>query len=231
MQNSDTDSRPPDRRTNARPASPWFRRLVCLHCALCISHFGSPAHAQQLIDKVLARVGTSAVTQTDVRAALGLGLVDVRPGEDRDTVALQRTIDRQLLLDEVARFPPPVPPAEAVAGEVAAMKSHAGADLAGLLVSTGHDDETLQELARDTLRVRAYVAQRFGTAAQVTEDEARKYYDDHPDEFTRNGTTVPFEEAEATARQRASAERLRTTIDRWIGDLRTRAEVVIVGGR
>jgi len=216
--------------TNVTGASAWLRCVCILYFAFCILQYNVHIHAQQqLVDRVLARVGTSAVTLTDVRAALGFGLIEVRPGEDSDAVALQRAIDRQLLLDEVARFPPPMPSAEAVAGEVAAMKSRAGGDLDGLLASTGLDDETLQERARDTLRVRAYVAQRFGTAAQVTEDEGRKYYDGHPDEFTRNGTIVPFEEAEATARQRASAERLQTTIDRWIGDLRMRAEVVIVG--
>ena len=42
-------------------------------------------------------------------------------------------------------------------------------------------------LARETLRIRAYIAQRFGTSAQVNEDEARKYYEEHPAEFTRDG--------------------------------------------
>jgi hypothetical protein len=32
------------------------------------------------------------------------------------------------------------------------------------------------------------------------------------------------------ARQRASADRLRGTLDQWIRDLRMRSEVVIVGG-
>jgi hypothetical protein len=73
------------------------------------------------------------------------------------------------------------------------------------------------------------MSQRFGASAQVTEDEARKYYADHPGEFTRNGVLLVFEEAEPEARQRASAERLRVTIDQWIRDLRSRAEVVIVG--
>jgi len=40
---------------------------------------------------------------------------------------------------------------------------------------------------------------------------------------------MPVEEAESSARQRASTERLRVTIDQWVRDLRMRAEVVIVG--
>jgi hypothetical protein len=185
--------------------------------------------AAQLIDRVLARVGTNAVTLTDVRAALGLGLVEMTAGNDQPTAAVQRLIDRQLVLDEVARFPPSEPSEAEVAQEVTAMKSKAGSGLDALMTATGLDEARLQQLARETLRSRAYIAQRFGTSAQVTEDEARKYYEEHPDEFMRDGVRMSFEEAETLARQRASAERLRATIDQWIRDLRTRAEVVIVG--
>jgi hypothetical protein len=198
-----------------------------LQFAFCISHYSVHAQAQ-LIDRVLARVGTSAVTLTDVQAAVGLGLVEVRPGEDREETTLQRTIDRRLVLAEVTRFPPTEPDAQAVAAQVAAMRARAGAGLETLATSAGLDEEKLADLARETLRIDAYIGQRFGTTAQVTEEEVRRYYDDHPDEFVRDGVRVPFEEIEATVRQRASAERLRATIDRWISDLRTRAEIVIV---
>jgi hypothetical protein len=205
------------------------RFALCLHLAFCILNHAGTANAQQLLDRVLARVGTNAVTMTDVRAALELGLIEVKPGEDGQAVALDRTIDRQLQLSEVARFTPPEPPAEAVAEEVAAMKARAGARLDALLAANGLDEARLQQLARETLRIRAYIAQRFGTNVQATEDEARKYYEEHPDEFTRDGVRMAFEDAEVSARQRASSQRLRTTIDQWVRDLRTRAEVVIVG--
>jgi hypothetical protein len=200
-----------------------------LHFAFCISHYGVQLNAQQLLDKVLARVGTTAITLIDVRAAVGLGLVEVPPGETGEAAGLQRVIDRQIVLNEVARFAPPEPAAADVAAQVAAMKSHAGASYDRLAASAGLDEARLQEMARQTLRIRAYTSQRFGTMAQVTEDEARKYFDDHPEQFTRDGVRLSFEQAAAAARQRASAERLRTTIDQWMRDLRARADVVIVG--
>jgi (p)ppGpp synthase/HD superfamily hydrolase len=109
------------------------------------------------------------------------------------------------------------------------MKMRAASGLSALMTSTGLDEARLQLLARETLRIRAYIAQRFGTSVQVTEDEARKYYEEHPAEFTRDGVLMPFEGAESLARQRASAERLRATIDQWVRDLRMRSEVVIPG--
>lgn len=198
--------------------------MLCLHSAFCILHFAVSLNAQQLIDRVLARVGSNAVTMSDVRAEVGLGLVQ---GTD-ERARLQGAIDRQLVLDEAARFPPPEASPEAVADEVAAMKSHAGADLPALMTAAGLDESRLQQIARETLRIRAYLSQRFGTTAQVTEDEVRRYYDEHPAEFTRDGVRLSFEDAETTARERASGERLRATIDSWIGGLRMRAEVVLV---
>ena len=199
-----------------------------LYLAFCMSICTVAANAQQLIDRVLARVGTTAVTMTDVRIALGLDLVEAT-GENPQSVALERTIDRQLQLNEVARFAPPEPSVAAVQEEIASMKMRAGTNLSALMTSTGLDEARLEQLARETLRIRAYIAQRFGTTVQVTEDEARKYYEQHPAEFTRDGVRMPFEQAETQARQRASAERLRATLDQWVRDLRMRAEVVIVG--
>jgi hypothetical protein len=213
-----------------RSPVPGLRSALVLLSAFCLVHHAQP-HAQQLLDRVLARVGTTAITLTDVRAAVGLGLVEVKPGENAEAVGLERVIERQIVLNEVARFPPPEPTAAEVAEQVAAMRVHAGPSYDRLAASAGLDETRLQELARQTLRVRAYTTQRFGTTAQVTEDEARKYFDDHPELFTRNGARLSFEQAATAARQRASAERLRITVDQWIRDLRARADVVIVGGR
>jgi hypothetical protein len=208
----------------------WIRVAMCLHSAFCILNYSLPVHAQQLIDRVLARVGTHAVTMTDLRIAVEVGLVEIPPGQDRQAASLQATIDRQLLLDEVARFSPPEPAPAAVATEVATMKARAGAGLDALTAGTGLDEARLQQLARETLRIRAYIAQRFAASSQVTEDEARKYYEEHAGEFTRDGARRSFEEAEGDVRSRAAAERLRTIVDQWTRDLRMRADVVIVGG-
>jgi hypothetical protein len=184
------------------------------------------ASAQQLLDKVLARIGSSAITLSDVRAAAGLALVDAKTPDD--PAALSQVIDRQLMLMEVARFPPAEPSAAAIDQQVEAMKKRAGPALAELMKSTGLDEARLRDLARDALRIQAYIMQRFGTIAIVGEDDARRYYDDHKAQFTRNGQLIPFEDAEAEARRLASAARLQESIAQWVRDLRMRAEVVVV---
>jgi hypothetical protein len=185
-----------------------------------------PAAAQQLLDRVVARVNGIAITLTDVHAAIGLGLVDATGGEDPQAAATRQMIDRQLILGEVARFSPPEPDAAAVDREVAALKERAGPRLEALVRSTGLDEERIRDLARDNLRIRAYLDQRFGTNVQVSEEEVEQYYRGHPEEFTRNGVLESFEEAAPLARERASALRRSALVAQWLRDLRARAEVL-----
>ena len=200
-------------------------RVVWLLVASCML-WPSSLHAQQLLDRVLARVGGVAITQSDVDAALALGIVEAEPGQDRFASGTRQLIDRQLLLAEVARFPPPEPSDERIAEAVARMRERAGASFDAVMKRTGLDEQRVRQLARDSLRIQAYVEQRFGTTAQVGTQEARDYYDAHRQEFARDGVVPAFEEIEPAARQAAAADRRRRTITQWIADLRTRGDVV-----
>jgi len=187
----------------------------------------SPARAQQLLDRVLARIDGAPLTLTDVQAAIGLGVVQVPPGADAMAAGTQLMIDRQLELTEVQRFPPPEPDPTPVAREAARLKMNAGARLAALMQSTGLTEQRISDIARDNLRIAAYLDQRFGTVVQASHEDVATYYRTHEAEFTRGGDTIPFEEAEPTARQRVSNERRRATVEQWIRDLRSRADVAI----
>jgi hypothetical protein len=187
--------------------------------------------AQQLLDRVVARVGGTAITQTDVMAALALGVVEADAGGDRMQSAMRRLIDRRLMLDEVARFPPPEPAETAIAEQLARMKAAAGTQYDEVLRRAGLDEPRVRQLARDTLRLQAYIDQRFGTMGQVTPHEVRNYYDTHRAEFTRNDALLPFEQVEAAARQLAGADRRRRMVAQWLEDLRDRGEVVEVSPR
>jgi len=198
--------------------------LFILHFAFCILNY-STADAQQLLDRVLARIGTEAITQTDVEALVEFGLIEAR--SPTVPAAVQQAIDRLLILKEVTRFPSAGPPAADVEQQLAAMKARVGDRLGQMLQITGLDEDRLRGLARDTLRIRSYLQQRFGFA-QVGEEEARKYFEAHREEFTRNGMPLTFEEAAAEARQRAAATRVQGAVSLWLQDLRVRSDVALV---
>ena len=150
--------------------TPCLRASVaCLLAVICVP----PAlTAQQLLDQVVARVGTTAITKTDVDAAVAFGIVESKPAPDgRDP--LKQMIDRRLMLAEVNRFRPPEPAEAPVAELVAKMKATAGADLAAVMKRTGVDEKRLTELARETLRLQSYVQQRFGNAARAEQQMER----------------------------------------------------------
>jgi hypothetical protein len=199
--------------------------MFCLHFVLCLLNY-STADAQQLLDRVLARIGTEAITQTDVEALVEFGLIEAR--SPTMPAAVQQAIDRQLILKEVARFPSAGPPPADVEQQLAVMKARVGDRLGQMLQITGLDEDRLRGLARDTLRIRMYLQQRFGMANQVGEDEARKYFEAHREEFTRNGMPLTFEEAAAEARQRAAVTRVQGAVSVWLQDLRVRSDVALV---
>jgi len=166
------------------------------------------------------------ITLTDVQAAIGLGVIQVGSG-DPIAEGTQQMLDRQLELTEVQRFPPPEPLPDAIARETARLKMNAGPRLPMLMQSTGLTEQRIGDVARENLRIAAYLDQRFGTTVQVSDEEVAAYFRTHEAEFTNAGGVVPYEDAEPIARQRASGERRRAIISQWIRDLRSRADVTV----
>jgi hypothetical protein len=173
-----------------------------------------------LVDRVVARVNGTALLLSDVRTATAVGVVS---GPDDE--ATERTIERVLLLAEVARFPPPEPSDGAVDAEEARLMAAAGPAVGSLLESMGLPASTVRVMARDSLRIQAYLDQRFGLTIPLTDDQVFEYYRTHQDAFRRNGVLAPFEEAEVDARRLAALERRAATVAQWVRDLRQRAEV------
>lgn len=196
-----------------------------MHLVALLALAGIAQGSAQLLDRVVARVDGAAITLSDVNAALELGVIEAPADERRQAEAIERLIERQLMLAEVARFAPAEPAPAALDREVEAMLGHAGDRLDAVIDATGVDRPRIRETARDTLRIEAYLNQRFGATVQVSDAEVLQYYRARPAEFTRDGTLTPFDEAEPLARERAAAERRAATIAQWLEDLRARADI------
>lgn len=207
----------------------WVRDRWLLATVMSLMLASPQLEAQQLLDRIVATVDGVAVTLTDMRMAIGLRLIAATG--DADPAAVAQMVDRQLVLAEVIRFPPPEPPAEAVEAELTKLRAAAGSALPELMRTTGLEEARLRELARDVVRGDSYITQRFGLSAQVSDDEAEQYVAVNQAVFTRNGVRMPLDEALPLARQRLAAERRQAAVDRWLQDLRVRARIVIPRGR
>jgi hypothetical protein len=188
-----------------------------------------PVYAQDVLDRVLARVSGDPITLSDVRAAIRLGVVEPPEGVDPILSGLRLLVERRLVLAEVTRFAPGEPDPLMLNGEVDAMIARAGGKtgIAELERTTGIGEAQVREVARDNLRIQAYLNQRFGASVQPTDEEVGQYYRMHLDDFRNaNGVVRPFVEAEPVARQRAAAERRNAVIFQWMRELRQRGDVV-----
>ena len=140
----------------------WLFIFAALSASVLFVTFAVDIAAQQqILDRVVARIGSTALTQTDVEAAVEFGIVDPKAGDP-----LKQMIDRKLMLAEVNRFPPPDPDMRVVQDLMVRMKAAAGADVNSVMRRTGVDDKRLSELARETLRLQSYIQQRFGNSTR-----------------------------------------------------------------
>jgi hypothetical protein len=118
----------------------------------------------EIIDRALAAIGSVVITQSEVTAALDLGLVKVDTRDDQIAAALSQVIDRQLMLVEVDRYAPPEPSPAAIAAWMQTVRDRFGSAEAydAALRRTGFDEKRLRQQARMMLRIEAYLDQRFG---------------------------------------------------------------------
>jgi hypothetical protein len=204
----------------------WMKKpaLACVaQCVLLMTVVGVNA---EVIDRILAVVDGVVITLSDVAAASALGLVPEDNSDDRTGAVLARLINRQLILGEVDRYAPSEPSNERIEQELQSIRSRfASTDAYNVaLTRLGLDDKRLRQTVRDSLRIRAYLEQRFAVPSPGDE-ELRRYYREHSQEFTKDGQTVPFETARAQIEETLVTARREMLVDEWVNGLRRRADI------
>jgi hypothetical protein len=139
---------------------------AALACALTVG-VGAGAALAEVVDRVLAVVGGELIMLSDVNAARDLGLVTPGPVGDPIREVLSRLIDRELQVAEVERYAPREPTSEEVDAEMQIVRTRFASQEAfdAVLARSGIDLQRLRERLREDLRIRAYLDQRFSTAA------------------------------------------------------------------
>ena len=183
-----------------------------------------------LIDRILAVVSGGLILKSDAEAAIRLGLVTPPAGTDRLQGALDRLIERRLMLIEVDRYGPPEPTLAEIDDAIRQIDARVGSGerMDAILRESGMSVDQLRIWARDDLRIRAYLQQRFGNQIVPTDDDVVQFYKSHAADFTRGGTLRPFAEVREEARQALIAERRALLTREWLSGLRRRAEVNVL---
>lgn len=176
----------------------------------------------ELIERTLAIVGDAVVTRTDVAMADALQLF--ADGAVPEGATLTRVIDRQLMLQEVARFAPAEPAADQVRARLDAVRARAGGESAvtAALVQAGRESADLEAWVRDDLRLAAYLDQRFASAGAPAEADLAAWVSAHPADLAGLSPV----DAQRTARDRVARARRADLIADWLADVRRRVDVV-----
>lgn len=204
-----------------------MRRLLVsvLLAAGCVVPAGA-----EIIDRILATVGGTLILQSDAAAVVRLGFLQVPSGHpDPLQWALDRLIERRLMLLEVDRYGPPEPDRVEIDTQMAEIDQRfAGQQLDAILREVGLSVGQLRVYVRDELRLDAYLRQRFAATFQATEEEVARYYQDHQADFTVGGKVLPYADVREHARQAVIEQRRVAAIREWMAGLRRRAEVNVL---
>lgn len=202
-------------------------RTSIVNAALGLVLASSIASAE-IIDRILAVVEGQLITLSDVRGVTRLSLEMAPAGGDPVGPVLEKLIDRQLMLVEVDRYAPAEPAAAVIDARLQEVRAALTDALAfeTTLHQTGMTIDDVRRYVRDTLRIDAYLQQRFTATIQPSDDEVAAYYRLHEAEFTKGGTLVPYAEARAEAHARLVAERRAALVRDWLAGLRRRANVM-----
>ena len=198
--------------------------------ALIVTVWGLTGRAE-VLDRILATVGGTLILQSDAVAAVRLGFLQVPTGQpDPLQWALDRLIERRLMLLEVDRYGPPEPDRLEIDARMAEVDKRfaSGQQLDAILREVGLSVGQLRVQVRDELRLDAYLKQRFASTFQATEQEVVRYYQDHRADFTVGGRLLEFNDVREHARQAVVEQRRVAAIREWMAGLRRRAEVNVL---
>jgi parvulin-like peptidyl-prolyl isomerase len=199
----------------------------------------NPAILQFTVDRLAAVVGADPIFLSDVREAMRLRVLEPggmlapageelqRPAEEQ---ALERLINRRLVLAEVARYLQQTPSEADVdrAMQTWSARFDTAADRDAALASGGGSAATVRAFLADSIRINGDIDQRFTAAAQPTREEARAYYDANPSRFSAGGGVPAFDDVEDEVRRRLADVRRVELVREWLRGLRDRAQVRVL---
>jgi hypothetical protein len=220
------------------------RPLLLLHFALAAGSWaalgaGSPTLADerpQLVDRVVAVVDEDPILASDIERVVGLGLLDLLPGEtaaEKSRRALDLLIEQRLRLHEVDRFGFDETPLAMLDRQMEETRARFPSEAAFRteLERLGLDVTALRQLLARQLSVLAYVEERLGPRVFVSVDDITRYYNEElVPELQKGGARAAdlptLDAVRESIRAVLRERRLNDEIDRWTADLRSKADVV-----
>ena len=203
-------------------------RRVCCMLILCILAQQEWSHAQQVLDRMVARIENDIILLSDVRLLSRYQLL-VDGKSESDEEILNRLIDQWIVRNEatVARTPKPTE-AEIDRGLQRLQQSFASKDdyearrkLAGL------SEADVRRLTADQLYLNNYLDTRFRPSVQVNEQAIEAFYQNAllPRAKARGQNPPSLDAAHDYIQEALVQQGINQQADRWLNESRARIHV------
>ena len=166
-------------------------------------------------DDIMVRVNGTAITRLEVERAVKVMLaqnqieqpLEPEVMKQAEAAALEQLTSAELLYQEAAKLE--VPDLDKQVAEKVAQnraKFSTDAEFEQALNGVNMTAKDMQDFTRKDILIGNFVEQRFAANAQVTEEEARKFYDENLDKFFKKPETAKASHILIGSAENASAE-------------------------
>jgi hypothetical protein len=209
-----------------------MRKWITLAAMLIgLSQAPGCVRAQEVIDRIVARVETDIILLSDVRQLSRYQtFLDGKPQSDADI--LNRLIDQWIVRSEasVARFPQPSD--EDVNRSIERLKRSFSSleEFQARQQQTGITDDEIRRFVRAQLYLSNYLDTRFRPAIQIDENAIEDFYKSRvvPRAESRKQTPPTLENARDFIQEALVQRAINEQADRWLKESRTRVRVEIM---
>lgn len=205
-----------------------MRRALIFGVALGLLGTNAPLFAQEVIDRIVARVENDIILLSDVRA-LGRYQQLVESKSESDAQLLDRLIDQWIVRNEAdtAQFPKPTE-ADIVAGVDRVQKSFTSAtEYETRKVQIGLTDADVKSMVTSQLYLSNYLDSRFRPSAKVESKDVEDFYEKAvvPRAQARGQAVPTLEAAREYIREALIQRSINEQADRWLSESRGRLRV------
>jgi parvulin-like peptidyl-prolyl isomerase len=207
------------------------RRIAILALLLAVLPAALSLRAQEVLDRIVAKVETDIILDSDVRQlARYQRFVDGKAQSDQEV--LDRLIDQWIVRNEasVARFPQPSE--EEVDRSLARLKRSFSSPEAyeERQKQSGLSDEEIRQFLRSQLYLSNYLDSRFRPSIQISEQDIEDFYKNRviPRAESRGQTPPPLDSARDFIQEALVQRAVNEQADRWLKESRTRLRIEIL---
>lgn len=214
----------------------FFRTLILVFAFCAVG----AAHAQQVVDKMVATVNagvrTELITYSDLvwQLALQPNTQLDNPRSEELNHALRLLIDQRLILQEAEKLPTIVPTPKEISDARAELARHFASEpeFRQRLQRVGLTSEKLDEIIEQRLKMEKYLDFRFRNFVVISQKEIADYFRDVyvPRFKVRSpGRIVPtLEQTRAEIEKSLMEAKIESDTDAFLDTARERAEIVIL---